>query len=539
MRLPVLNLTRRLSSRDTVVEAFLVPGLILCAILALSVQLGPDASWDLRNYHIYNVFALLHKPPGTDLVPAQMQSFLPPTSDLIPYWLRFRLNAHPNVLDAILGLPAAIAAIIAFRIGLLLLPPGRLLTRRWALVLLALFFGITGAAGLPTIGTAMSEMPGGSCILAGLFLLLRALNQERPWRWTAFVAGALFGAGLGLKLTLMPFVIAGVVMFILCMRGGLVPHIRQSVGLGVGLALGALLVGGPWWLHLYVLTGNPIFPYYNNVFHSPLYAPIAMEDGRFIPRSLVQALFYPFYWGFQKTRLVTELVMRDPRLAFAGIALAVYVIHGVIRRPWRVRGRAGIGLAVFMALGFALWEREFSIFRYVAPIELLSGFLILLALRPLLTHPSRSWVPLAVLTGLCLVTLPFTRYPHWDRALPNGQAASVTPPVIPADGMVLLLTADPMSYIAAYIDPRVRFVGVNNNLLRPGDTTGLAQQVDAAVRSHTGPLWALEIADPTGRTEQVLAHYGLERGPGCTMIQTNLEGPQVRFCPLLRVPGGS
>jgi hypothetical protein len=105
------------------------------------------------------------------------------------------LNPYPNIVDAIFGLPAALAAVIAFRIGLLLLPPsqsGTMLTRRWLLVLLALIFGVTGAAGLPTIGMSMSEIPAACFILAGLLLLQRTPRRERLWRWTAVVAGLLF-----------------------------------------------------------------------------------------------------------------------------------------------------------------------------------------------------------------------------------------------------------------------------------------------------------------------------------------------------------
>jgi hypothetical protein len=528
---------------DFIVETYLVPALIVCAVLIGSVRMGVDGSWDLRNYHIYNAFALLHKAPGTDLVPAQMQSFLSPTIDVVYYWIRAGLNPSPNLVDAIFGLPAAIAAVIAFRIGLLLLPhsrPGSVLTRRWLLVLLALLFGVTGSAGFPTIGASMTEMPAGCFVLGGLLVLLRTLNQERPWRWSAFVAGLLFGAAIGLKLTIMPFVIAGTVAFLLTTHGGIVARIGNMTGLGAGIAVGGALLGGLWWLHLYQLTGNPIFPYFNNVFRSPLGAPIAMEDNRFLPHGVVQALLYPFYWGFEKSTLVSEPSLRDPRIAFAGIALAAYAVTGVMRRfrPDSPHARAGLCLALFMAIGFVLWEAEFSIFRYLAPLELLSGFLILLALRPLLEQPSKRWLPLAGLSVLCLVTLPFTRYPQWGRTSPVGRVQSVLVPALPKGGMVLLLTGDPMAYIAAFTDPAIRFVGVNNNLVQPGGVTGVAKQVEAAVRAHTGPLWGLEIPDSTGQAEATLDYYGLRRGGECTKVVSNLEGPGIHLCPLQRVAGG-
>ena len=47
----------------------------LVLFAAISVLNGPDGSWDLRNYHIYDPFAVLHGRLHQDLVPAQLQTF--------------------------------------------------------------------------------------------------------------------------------------------------------------------------------------------------------------------------------------------------------------------------------------------------------------------------------------------------------------------------------------------------------------------------------------------------------------------------------
>ncbi len=498
----------------TVAERF-IPALLAVGVLALSVHLGPDASWDLRNYHIYNPFALLRKPAGVDLIPAQMQSFLPPGPDLAPFWLRQRLNAHPDLLDAILALPSAVGAVLAFRIGLLLLP-------RPGLAALAVAFGVTGAAGLPTIGTSASEMPGGCFVLGGLLVLLRTLGKPRPGAWDAALAGALLGVALAIKLTMAPYVAGAVMAFLVCAPG----RAGQAVRLGAGVLAGALAVGGPWWLHLYRLTGDPIFPYYNNIFHSAWNAPIAMEDNRFLPRGPGQVLAYPFYWGFQKTRIVTEVVMRDPRLAFAYLAVAASLATGLVRRI----GRAPLCFLLFMAIGFALWQFEFSIFRYIAPLELLSGLPVLLALRPLLrTRP--HWATACAVTGVFL--LLFTRYPNWGRAWPRDHAVAVTVPALPPGSMVVILTNEPVGYVAAFADPAVRFIGADNNLVHPGDTTGLARQVEAAIHDHGGPLWGLELPGSPA-TQKTLDHYGLHGDGDCLPIISNLDGSAFRLCPLTR-----
>src|SRR3954447_9153655 len=51
----------------------------------LSIMLGQDSNWDLRNYHWYNAHAFLTGRLGFDMVPAQTPTFYNPTIDLPLY----------------------------------------------------------------------------------------------------------------------------------------------------------------------------------------------------------------------------------------------------------------------------------------------------------------------------------------------------------------------------------------------------------------------------------------------------------------------
>ncbi len=501
-----------------------IPLLLGAAMLLLSVRLGPDASWDLRNYHLYDAFAALRKPPFHDLVPAQQQSFNPPLPDLPSLWLRFRLNRWPTLLDALLALPSAVAVMLAWAIGLRLVPARRGADR--LAVLLAVLFGATGAAGLPTTGTSMSEMPAGCLALAGLLMLLDALDGE-PAPGRLLGAGGLFGVAAALKLTLATLGLSALAALALCGVGGPRRRWTRVALLGAGMAAGLVAVAGPWWWHMAALTGNPLFPYFNQLFQSPLLPPAAIADTRFLPHSLGQALAYPFIWGFTRHHVVAELTLRDPRLALALLAGLVCALP-----PWPKRG-IGLGrrdacLLVFCGTGFVLWEAQFSILRYLAPIELLSGLPVLLALRRL-ARPAR--VP-ALLAAVLLACAAVTIYPDWGRASPADTAASVLLPPLPADAMVLLLTSDPMAYVAAYAAPSVRFVGIENNLIHPGNGSLLERRIEQAVRGHRGPLYGLEVPDAGGPADAALRHYGLRRRLPCAAVRTNLEQDGLRICAL-------
>jgi hypothetical protein len=56
----------------------------------VSLYLGQDISWDIRNYHFYNPYMLLTGRMQYDILPAQIQTFLNPTMD-IPFLWRFTI----------------------------------------------------------------------------------------------------------------------------------------------------------------------------------------------------------------------------------------------------------------------------------------------------------------------------------------------------------------------------------------------------------------------------------------------------------------
>ena len=503
-------------------------------MLLLSVWLGPDASWDLRNYHLYDAFAALHKPGFLDLVPAQRQTFHPPMLDLPPLWLRFRLNHWPHLLDALLALPSAVAVMLAWCIGRLIQPADTPYAR--ISLLLAILFGATGAAGLPTTGTSMSEMPAACFALAGLALLLAGRSAGKHRALLDLCAGLGFGIALALKPTLGSLALAGLLAVLLCQSGPTLHRLRRMAPIALGIAIGALLIGGPWWWHLARLTGSPLFPYENQWFRSPLYPPASLADDRFLPRSELQALFYPFFWSLSPSQVASELSVRDPRLAVAFVAMICCGLTAFLRSARPAGGRRAGLLLVFLATGFALWEVQFGVLRYLAPIELLSGLVVLEAVQPL-RHAQRSWAPMlppAILAMLLLGSASITIYPDWGRAPLSATAASVQLPPLPPDAMVLLLTPDPMAYVAAFAPRTVRFVGVDNNLVHPGQDSALERRIEQAVRQHPGPLFGLEVPAPGDPATGVLRFYALHRSGPCQPVRSSLEQDGLRICPLAR-----
>jgi hypothetical protein len=504
-----------------------VSGVLLGAAIA-----GPDASWDLRNYHLYNGYAWLHGRIGTDIDPAQMQTFYSPLLDIAYVLLLHAFNETPRLLATVLAVPHAIAAVLVLVLACRVLPPGHAFA--------AALIGVTGAAGLPTLGTAMSEMAPADCILGAALLLIRA-DATRPSNQAVLVAGLLGGIAVGLKLTFAPYVLGLMAMAGISVASG--RGVRRLFWFAVGVMVGAALTDGFWWWHLWQRFANPLFPYFNDLLRSPWGEPGRMADLRFMPRSVMQALLYPLFWTFTPQTLVTELPTRDPRIALGWIAVLAIMLGAVKQR--RCPPRSVAMLSAFWALSYAAWETCFSILRYLATLELLSGILIMIALRPLLARLAWEWQRVCA-AALVLALIAVTVYPDWDRIAPGGAAVAVSLPPMPPDSLVVLLDPSPMGYVAAFAPAGTRFVGANNSLVHLGDRNLLAQQVEAAILTHPGPLRGLEMpGESPGVADMTLRAHGLQRGKGCLPVHSNLDHDGIQACPLLRVssetrtrPGG-
>ena len=174
------------------------------AVLLAATVVGPDASWDLRNYHLYNGFAVLHGRIGVDLAPAQMQTFNAPLLDIVYTLLLGAFNDAPRLLAVMLAVPQALAVV------LVLVLARRVLPRCEALA--AVLVGATGVAALPTLATTMNEMAPAACILGAVLLLLGDDGVDDPSPRACLCAGFLGGVAVGLKLTSAPYALALIAM---------------------------------------------------------------------------------------------------------------------------------------------------------------------------------------------------------------------------------------------------------------------------------------------------------------------------------------
>ncbi|MFT0861696.1 hypothetical protein [Ancylobacter sp. G4_0304] len=503
-------------------------------------MLGGDGTPDLRIYHRYNGFAAVTGGRPQDIAPAQLQSFFYPGLDALYFRLTDALNAWPRLLSVLMALPYAPAAFLIFLAGRLTLPDDW--PRRDGLAAAGALFGITGAAAFSTLGTTMSEIVPGLPFLAGLALWLSGV--ARPGRAGSggfariAAAGLLCGVTVGLKLTTVPLFVG---LFLAVFLSEL-PRGRRAIAAAVVFGacgvLATLVVAGPFWWSNYQLTGNPVFPAYNDIFRSDWVGPGRWTDERFKPQDWPSILLYPASWAFRLSNRAIEIHMRDPRMLMLLAAVALIALKFVVagREAWREPSTRRAGLvAVFLFVAFVLWQVQFSIYRYLSLIESYSGIVIVAAA---LMWGERRYAFIVGWLLICLgaYAVKATSYPWWSRSLPAPHAYEASLPAVPDGALVVFLDTSALSHVIPGLPPGVRVITSNSNLVRPGDPGTLSRRIDATIRDFQGPIWGFEnTRDFPGVADATLAYHHLRRTSDCAPIRTNVDEAPHRGCRLERV----
>ncbi len=495
------------------------------------MALGQDANWDLRNYHVYNPWALLNGRLGLDLLPAGIQSTFNPLLDLPYYLLATGLLANsPHTMAAVAGLPFGGLLFVVLQLATWLLPPS------WPAVRLTPWIATaiagTAAATFSEIGTTFNDIPVAGMTLAAF--LAGAHGATKGWVWSAAAAGALTGAAVAFKPTAIVFA-PGELAGLLVLAASWPARVRFAGAFSTSAAVVALAVGGPW---AWVLTrhyGSPVFPMMNAVFGSEWYPPTNIVDPRFMPRTIWQAWLYPFFWLHRQT-LVTESSMRDARMACAMLALPVIILAACRRelpQPRRV-----LAVVVFTVTSYIPWIMAFSILRYAIVLEALAALLILVGVNAAaaLAAPGRRSGAAALAGCLLLVCLlRHTEPPDWWR-IPYGQRVlEVEHVALPPRSLILVASA-PTAMILPFVDALdFSAVGLTDETLG-SEGYRLFAEIARRVDEQRDPIFILSNGEL--RATEAAGRFGLTAELAtCVQVRVSASFKQrILLCPAL-TPG--
>jgi hypothetical protein len=530
----------------------------------LTILLGQDANWDLRNYHWYNAYAFLNGRYGFDLLPSQTPWFYNPTLD-VPYFLL--ANAVPMqlaafVLGAVQGLNFVLLFLLAHA-ALNLADPWRKTLACGALAAL----GMLGGGGIAQLGTVFYDNVTSLGIFLSALLVIKFLPRRVGWM---LLAGIPAGMMMGLKLPSVIFCV-GLCGALLFVPTSPLRRLLLAMNFGIGVLIGIAITYAHWGWFLQTQFGSPMFPYFNNLFQSPLAPLTSARDMQFLPQDWLARLLFPFSFT-ANPKLVGEVEWRDWRIAIWYGLMALVAGAGFIKwlnalRHPRVGGGPRVSLnginsklvdgrlrghdaesgslqrqtitflLTMAALSYAAWLLVFAIYRYAIPLEMLAPLLIVLLAGMLpVPHKARTVTAVALLLVVALSVQPgdWTRQRPW---LKHPVEAEIPPLGDTSNLMILMAGFEPYSHLIPSFPPEVPFVRIQSNFASPDEDKGINQRIQDRIAGHPGrfmlliPPWQYTLAD------QALRHLKLTLKPQtCQKVRDKLyDEYQLDLCNVARL----
>lgn len=513
-----------------------------CLFLAVTILfwgfyvlwLGKETSWDFRNYHWYIPYAFLNGREGLDMIVAHHATYYNPFQDIPFYLLATHSPAWCTLL--ILGLVQGSNVVPLYILGRETL---RITEYRLGAAALALL-GQTGGFGLNMFGTTYYDNTMSVLILSSIAILVvqrERLNEGPPRQVAAIAAlgGFLIGSTVGLKLPEAPFAVGFAAALVALGGDWRHQYVRLLAG-GLGGVLGVAVFMGYWAIHLEHLTGNPLFPYFNEVFQSPLALPETYRDVRFLPHNFWIAVAFPILFSLN-WMVAADIPFHDIRVMLAYVTAIVTIPFWLAGRrsndPLVTPGAARPVLA-FAAISYLAWLNLFAIYRYILALEMLGPLIVAIAIDLLPMPRKIQLMTLAILFG---ATAIFTHVEYIRRS-PIGDpfVQADVPKIVHAEKAMILLTGNaPLGFIAPSLPRTIPLLRIDGYMVQPGDGTKLTQTMQHRVQKHIadgGGAYLLSDAYDMGRARAAVAQYGLRiNSPKCIVFKTNIAG-EYKLCPL-------
>jgi Glycosyltransferase family 87 len=504
----------------------------------ISIYLGKDINWDLRNYHFYNSYSFLNGRIKYDYLPAQIQTFHNPLLHLLIYKI---ITIFPSeiagfCLGGLQGINCFIVVLISQKV---------LLNKYSAKVnlFLSLLVAVVGACApifICEIGTTFGDNLTSIFVLLGFFLIIS--NQKYKY----LLSGFFIGLAIGFKLTNLIYGLSTVTT-ILVLEKTFRQRISANFSIVVGIVIGAFCTGGYWMWRMIEIYKNPLFPYYNNIFKSPYFSLINFRDDRFIPRSIFHAISYPFLWAFNKHPSL-ELAFQDLRwliilLLFIFLMLALILKQASSSKLDRNTSyfisnhpstniKTNEYIILITIFSFIIWIFQFGYHRYLLPLELISGLTIFCLLEQI-TKVELIRIYSFILLSVLIITT--TQSPSWGRSEWHKSWFEVTIPRIefPKNTLVLMGSGEPTSYVIPFFPKHVKFVRIDGNFVEFIKATYLDQEITETIQGNKGIFWILLPENDNKIYADVLNSYNLEIGlEPCEIIKSQFE--QLKLCPVKR-----
>ncbi len=215
-----------------------------------------------------------------------------------------------------------------------------------------------------------------SLVVCGSLAVLRLASSTGKAGTNIVLAGVLLGGALAAKAVTFTVLPVLLVMLLIAFRNWMRAENTRAILVGLALCLGIGLVP---YLTAWLATGNPIFPFFNEYFRSPLYPPTNFEAPGIFDKGMTWNVLYRIVFDSGK------FLEASPGAAGFQWLLLIIPAMGAMLLSWHRRG-----LLLLVVAGAAAWLtfEQTAYLRYVFPSFALASAAAGVALGSLFSmHP--------------------------------------------------------------------------------------------------------------------------------------------------------
>lgn len=514
----------------------------------LSLFLGRDINWDLKNYHYYNAYAFVEHRMDYDIAPAQFQTFYNPLLD-IPFYIMTKYLpswAIGFIMGFVHGVNLSLIFLIFWKTYNY---ENRLI--KFAVGICTVIVSSIAPGFLSELGNTMNDNVTSLFVLIVLLILMHASeNFEKCRRLLGFlqigIAGIIMGLGVGMKPTIVTLAL-GSAFALVILLGKWQNKLAGFLIYGLTGIVGGLISGGFWWWELWSRYGNPFLPYLNNIFNSPYIASVPFIDNYFFPRQLWEYFMWPLLFSLDSYR-VNPLQFFDVRFALLYLICFIWLFVSLIKifRSIDLKHvgasanlfdvKQGTFLLIFFIFSFILWMIQSSNYRYIIALELLVPLCFLYVVDRIVRSEK---LQIIFVIGAVLATFILFKPFNWGRLDWSDSYFSVDTSRLKTseNAVVIMLGSSPTSYVIPQFPPNYRFLRPEGNLYfgKNGNSRDSLFLVNIRnlLKRHNGNIYILfDKNEKNILLEQSLANLKLDvKIADCSLLVINTPD-ELEFCRL-------
>lgn len=525
---------------------------------------GKDINFDQLNYHLYGPRLLLEDRWEIDYFAASLQTYLNGVSYLPFYWM-VTLGWNDRLIAIILATVHFLNIILVLALAAQVLDGSG--WRRLVLLVIACALALIAPIYLIQVGSSFND-PLSSIFVLGALLLYLTHEKSPRVLWSLALSGVCLGIAMGIKLTNAIFIfgvlaVAAVDYAPRFRRYGIT--LARAAVLGFGVIIGFLALHGYWSWKLLANFDNPIFPYYNNIFHAPDFPSVSIQDKRFLGGGWLGLFMLPFQMVRSEAWIYTETIAPDLRFAALVVLTAVLPISRVIRKlrsfypavreeavSASVQRRTTKQIVIFFVVSFLVWGVLFRIGRYGLVLWLLIPVLIVAVLQT--EHLKRYAIGLG---GIIILTQSLlsmeNRLERWEGTRWSGNWLDLDIPqqISDSPGVFLSLETQSLSAVGLKLSPDAALVNLTGQYVQPSGAS-MRPRLREILHNDARPIYLMRSFNRAEQVIQaidweridwsglnsVLMPYGLKMTPGGKCTRGALNFTPTTFFAESNRPGG-